>query len=133
MRNLNLFVLSVSTALAGIAGCSPAPERPTSPTTPTTPTTPTSPTSPTSPGKPPAGNIVVGNDPCKTDADCVPSGCCHPAACGAKASAPDCSAVMCTQECRPATLDCGGSCLCVEGKCAARLNDLGAGGPASAP
>jgi hypothetical protein len=109
-----LIVLSTGTLLAGLAGCSPAPERPTSPAT------------------PPQGGVVPGDAPCQTDADCVPAGCCHPAACVAKASAPDCSAILCTQECRSATLDCGGACLCSEGKCAARLNDLAPGQPASA-
>jgi len=27
-------------------------------------------------------------------------------------------------ECRPQTLDCGGRCLCHDGRCAAKLNDL---------
>lgn len=67
--------------------------------------------------------LVVGDDPCETDADCVPARCCHAAACVARANAPDCSGMMCTQECRYGTLDCGGECLCHEGKCAARLSE----------
>lgn len=70
--------------------------------------------------------LRVGNDPCNTDSDCVPAECCHAAACVAKANAPDCTDVMCTMECRADTIDCGGGCLCFEGRCAARLNDLGA-------
>ena len=74
--------------------------------------------------------LVVGDDPCTTDADCVPAGCCHPAACVAQNNAPDCGDVMCTQECQYGTLDCGGACLCHEGRCAARLSEPPAGLPA---
>ncbi|KYF94103.1 hypothetical protein BE20_07480 [Sorangium cellulosum] len=67
-------------------------------------------------------SIAVGSDPCQSDADCVPVCGCHPAACVAKATAPACEGgMMCTQECRPGTMDCGGGCLCHEGRCAARL------------
>lgn len=68
--------------------------------------------------------IVVGTDPCTTDADCVPAGCCHAAACVARASAPACGDAVCTMECRYGTLDCGGSCLCQAGRCAARLSEM---------
>lgn len=68
--------------------------------------------------------IVVSEDqPCETDADCVPGGCCHPDTCVAKANAPDCEGTMCTQECRYGTLDCGGRCFCQDGKCAAQLSE----------
>lgn len=73
------------------------------------------------------GELVVGTDVCTTDADCVPAGCCHPASCVAAANAPSCTDVMCTAECRIGTLDCGGSCLCHEGHCAARLSQPPAG------
>lgn len=73
--------------------------------------------------------LRVGDDPCTTDADCVPAQCCHADACVAKQNAPDCTDVMCTMECRAGTIDCGGGCLCFEGRCAARLNDLGTGPP----
>jgi hypothetical protein len=69
----------------------------------------------------PEGELSIGPDPCTRDEDCVPEGCCHAKACVARGRAPDCSAVMCTMECRPGTLDCGGRCLCQEGRCAARL------------
>ncbi|WP_437815200.1 hypothetical protein [Sorangium sp. So ce1078] len=73
---------------------------------------------------PPGETIVAGSDPCQRDADCVPVCGCHPAACVAKATAPACEGgMMCTQECRPGTMDCGGGCLCKEGRCAARLVD----------
>ena len=62
---------------------------------------------------------------CATDNDCVPAGCCHATACVPAARRPACEGVMCTMDCRPATLDCGGSCLCQSGRCAAQL----AGGP----
>ncbi len=73
-------------------------------------------------GETPAGELVIGEDPCQTDADCVPSGCCHAAACVAQANAPSCAEVMCTTDCQFGTLDCGGACLCHEGRCAARLS-----------
>jgi hypothetical protein len=69
-----------------------------------------------------SGELVVGEDACTSDADCVPAGCCHPAACVARDHAPSCTEVVCTTECRYGTLDCGGSCLCHEGHCAARLS-----------
>ena len=68
------------------------------------------------------GRLVVSDDACTTDADCVPAGCCHAAACVAQANAPDCGDVMCTTDCQYGTLDCGGACLCREGRCAARLS-----------
>lgn len=75
---------------------------------------------PTGPTAPPPGGSA-----CSKDEDCVPASCCHPSTCVARSAAPDCKAVMCTMECRPATLDCGGSCLCQNGQCAAKLNEPG--------
>ncbi len=69
-----------------------------------------------------AGKLVVGEDSCETDADCVPGGCCHPRTCVAKENAPSCEGTMCTLICLAGTLDCGGRCLCHEGKCAAKLS-----------
>ena len=69
-----------------------------------------------------AGEMVVGEDTCSVDADCVPGGCCHPKTCVAAANAPTCEGVKCTLDCRFGTLDCGGGCFCQEGKCAARLS-----------
>jgi hypothetical protein len=66
--------------------------------------------------------LVMSDDACTSDADCVPSGCCHPASCVAAGHAEACGDVMCTAECRYGTLDCGGACLCHEGRCAARLS-----------
>jgi len=68
-------------------------------------------------------DLVVSEDACETDADCVPAACCHAAACVGRANAPDCNDSMCTMECRYGTLDCGGGCLCHEGRCAARLSE----------
>jgi len=73
-------------------------------------------------GDEPSGELVIGEDACTSDADCVPAECCHAAACVGRASAPDCGDAMCTMECRYGTMDCGGSCLCHEGRCAARLS-----------
>lgn len=65
--------------------------------------------------------IRAGTDPCKTDADCVRGSCCHADSCVAKANAPDCKDAVCTLECRSGTMDCGGGCLCQNGKCAAKV------------
>ena len=70
------------------------------------------------------GQVASGSDACTTDADCVPSVCCHASACVARASAPDCDGTVCTTDCRSGTLDCGGGCLCRDGHCAARLWQL---------
>jgi len=64
---------------------------------------------------------------CTTDADCIPDACCHPTGCKAGTEMPECAAVLCDASCQPGTLDCGGKCLCQDGKCAAQLNDLPAG------
>jgi hypothetical protein len=66
--------------------------------------------------------VAGGTVPCTTDADCVPQECCHPSTCGAPSSKPDCSATMCTLECKSGTMDCFGGCLCGEDKkCAAKI------------
>ncbi len=65
--------------------------------------------------------LAIGDAPCETDADCAPVECCHPSACGAAADAPTCTDVMCTEDCQSGTMDCGGQCLCHEGRCAAQL------------
>ena len=54
---------------------------------------------------------------CDEDSDCVPAQCCHAVDCVIKEKAPDCSRIMCTMECMPGTLDCGGSCACIAGRC----------------
>lgn len=60
---------------------------------------------------------------CRRDADCVPASCCHPASCVPRSQRPDCSGVLCTNECRPGTLDCGqGHCECQAGSCAAIID-----------
>lgn len=64
---------------------------------------------------------VAGAPACRTDADCVKATCCHATACIVRDAAPDCAGVACTMECRPGTLDCGGSCACDGGSCIARV------------
>jgi len=58
---------------------------------------------------------------CSADGDCVAESCCHASSCVAKENAPICSGIKCTMDCRPGSLDCGGSCLCENGKCVAKL------------
>ncbi|MFO7567031.1 MAG: hypothetical protein R6X02_30585 [Enhygromyxa sp.] len=75
------------------------------------------------PEAPEFGSIeVVATDvPCQSDAECVKDSCCHASSCVAIADAPDCSAAVCTLECRGGTMDCYGGCVCQAGRCAARL------------
>lgn len=70
-------------------------------------------------------NLAVSQDACQADADCVPASCCHAAACTTREKAQRCEGVMCTQVCQPGTIDCGGGCLCFEGRCAAKLMSVG--------
>jgi hypothetical protein len=58
---------------------------------------------------------------CQSDADCVQNTCCHATSCVAVADAPDCSAAVCTMDCRAGTMDCNGGCVCQAGRCAAQL------------
>src|SRR5262245_45050653 len=58
---------------------------------------------------------------CSSDSDCVPAVCCHASACVHNSKAPDCSRVMCTQDCQPGTIDCGGDCYCDTGACKAHI------------
>lgn len=69
----------------------------------------------------PSGGAASPGAECARDADCVPATCCHPTTCAPFARAPDCTTMMCTQNCAPGTLDCGqGRCGCVAGRCAAQ-------------
>ena len=68
----------------------------------------------------------IGNE-CVRDSDCVPVPGCHPDSCVLVTEYDDSldKDIFCTAECRPGTLDCGqGSCLCIDGKCRAEINDL---------
>jgi hypothetical protein len=94
-------------------------------------TTPRAPETPPAPEPSAPEPTPAASERCTKDADCVPASCCHPAACVPKSRAPNCAAVMCTMECRPKTLDCGGHCSCVDGRCSAVLSDMSHLGPAS--
>jgi hypothetical protein len=72
----------------------------------------------------PAGELILSQDLCQSDADCIPATCCHATACKSREKATPCN-VMCTQVCEPGTLDCGGACLCHQGHCAGRLGNGG--------
>lgn len=68
----------------------------------------------------PGGGAASPGVECSSDGDCVAASCCHPNACVPAARAPNCTAMMCTQNCAPGTLDCGqGRCACVAGRCGA--------------
>jgi len=69
----------------------------------------------------PPATEAGGATECAVDADCVPASCCHPASCVPAAQKPDCTDVMCTMQCAPDTLDCGGRCACDAGSCKAIL------------
>lgn len=66
----------------------------------------------------PAADVAMSGDACESDADCLPDACCHASACTHASKAPTCDDVACTLECRFGTLDCGGRCLCLAGRCA---------------
>jgi hypothetical protein len=54
---------------------------------------------------------------CDEDSDCVKAQCCHAVDCVIKEKAPICRANLCTMDCAPGTLDCGGGCACIAGRC----------------
>ncbi len=54
---------------------------------------------------------------CDEASDCVPAQCCHSADCVIVEKRPDCRTILCTQDCQPGTIDCGGSCACVNNRC----------------
>jgi hypothetical protein len=57
---------------------------------------------------------------CEADGDCIPANCCHPTDCVNIANRPDCKGIMCTEECKSGTMDCGqGHCACVNNECKA--------------
>lgn len=64
---------------------------------------------------------AAAENECVSDSDCAKASCCHAKECTSKSDAPDCSGVACTLECMPETMDCGGVCRCVSGKCKAEF------------
>ncbi len=63
---------------------------------------------------------VPAQPECERDGDCVKNACCHATGCVPKFAQPKCDGVMCTQECASGSLDCGGTCSCVENRCTGR-------------
>jgi len=59
---------------------------------------------------------------CNVDSDCVPETCCHSSSCVNKDNAPSCEGFLCSMDCKPNTLDCGGRCSCIEGSCEAIIS-----------
>ena len=61
---------------------------------------------------------------CNSNTECVPSSCCHPSSCAPLAQSPECAGIICTQECKPGTLDCNqASCQCINNKCQVVQNE----------
>ena len=61
----------------------------------------------------------IDSSSCSQESDCVPAPFCHPTYCINKNEVKP-NNMLCTQECKPNTLDCGqGSCSCVNNKCRA--------------
>lgn len=59
---------------------------------------------------------------CETNEDCMPASCCHPNDAVNKANALNCQGIMCTQECRPGTIDCNqGEVICKGKQCGVLL------------
>lgn len=55
---------------------------------------------------------------------CVPATCCHATFCVPEGDAPDCSAIQCSAECEPGTLDCNQArCEAINGKCEVVINN----------
>jgi hypothetical protein len=73
-------------------------------------------------------NATEAGTECTTDQDCVAEQCCHPTSCVLRAHRPVCGEVMCSTDCRAGTMDCGGGCLCQQGRCAAQIHDRGLSG-----
>lgn len=139
-RRLSILLVTLTLVLSAFQGCSsatpPPPNDPSEGAEPPVSSPPPEPAPPLPEGPPLAGGETAAPLPpvapapdtaCSKDEDCVPASCCHPNTCVARSAAPDCKAVVCTMECRSATLDCGGSCFCEKGHCAAKLNDIGKG------
>jgi hypothetical protein len=66
-----------------------------------------------------SARFVDGTDRCMTDSECVAATCCHAMTCVGTVHAPSCNDAVCSTECRPGTIDCGGRCFCHDGVCAA--------------
>jgi len=70
-------------------------------------------------------SAAADNNECSVDDDCVPSSCCHASGCiSARTAAKqhlDCDGKLCTAQCLPFTLDCGGFCRCLNNTCAAKM------------
>lgn len=60
---------------------------------------------------------------CDIDQDCAPASCCHPSQCVLAHLKPACRDTLCTQECQPQTMDCGGRCACLQHECIAMQAD----------
>lgn len=103
--------LALVLALLPACGPKPAEQAPPSPEQP----------APTTATPPPAAGDDGAAQQCSVDADCVPAGCCHPSTCVPVSEKPNCTDVMCTMNCQPGTLDCGGRCACEAGSCKAIL------------
>ena len=65
-----------------------------------------------------SNETINNSETCVVDSDCVPASCCHVSFCVNRENLPKCEGIICTQECKNGTLDCGqASCGCVQAKC----------------
>jgi hypothetical protein len=69
--------------------------------------------------------FVPGSGSCRRDADCVPASCCHAQTCVHRRLAPACQGVGCPEHCPTDSVQCRGSCACIEGRCGATFPKSG--------
>ncbi len=62
--------------------------------------------------------VTTTEKQCTQDSDCKPASCCHASDAVNKEYAPSCTGILCSQECKPNTIDCAqGSIKCIQNEC----------------
>ena len=73
----------------------------------------------------PSGQVIPAEKFCLSGSDCVASACCHPSDSVNLEFAPNCTGIVCSQDCEPDTLDCGqGVTQCINNSCSAVISEL---------